>query len=751
MFAVDIVLVWAAVCLGLALVGGIVAAGLLPALGRYAPAVGFPLALFVLGVVGLWVGHLSVVVGLVAGGLTLVATLVVTVYRTDWHKRFRRGWHAYAIFLVAFAFVLSLRLLDPAVDPASGEKFLDFGLLRAHIRATALPAEDIWFAGDPFGYYYGGHFTYGLLARLTGTPARYAYNLALATSYATLVTAAYGLAGAIARRWNAGRPAALAAVFLVGLASNLTTSVRLFFWALPDAVSDGIAALVVRADGWLALHPLEFHYWRASRVVPETITEFPLFAYLNGDLHAHMLAAPFTLLAVAVLYAYTQAPPAARRQRLALVFGVVPAITGFVTATNAWSLPVIGGLTWLTRYFAPTDPPTLVPATLRSLTDAWPAPPPVVRRAATATLVAVVVTALAVGWSLPVWLVSESAGRSLGVFPTRSPLWALLLVHGVFVAVFGPSLWRRLRLSGRTASAAVVGVTLLVAAATVVRLAGVVLFGAFVVAAWTVLERARGDGSHASVGFETVLALGAVGLVALVELVYLQEPAAPGRFNTVFKLYADIWVVFGVAASVVVGRFVARRRPVTAWQLPTVDARPLVVALLLVSTGTYAVGATVEWTTYQIAAVRTADDPTLDALAFAHERYPERMDAIEWLDERAGTPTLLSAPGTDIGDGYHWVNAPSSLTGLPTVAGWAHEIGYRGHDAYWNRVEDVRAMFTDATARHRLLDTYDVQFVYYGPLERDRYGSAGFENDPALSVAYRTESVTVYRVDESAL
>lgn len=747
MFAADIAAVWLVVCLGLALAGGVLAAGALPELGRFAPALGFPLALAVLGIVGLWVGHVSLTVGLLAGLLTLAAAVIVALRRTAWRGRLRRGWPAVAVFVLAFCFLLGLRLLDPAVDPASGEKFLDFGLLRAHIRASALPAEDFWFAGAPVSYYYGGHHAYALLARLTGTPARYAYNLALATSYAALVTAAYGVAGAIGRPAGAGRPAALAAVFLVGLASNLTTSARVAFWVLPETVPDAVASLVPRAEGWLALHPLDFHYWWPSRVVPGMITEFPLFAYLNGDLHAHMLAAPFTLLAVGCLYAALRTHSSGRRRLLCV--GVLPAIAGVVAATNAWSLPVVAGLTWLTVYFAPDGPVAFLPGGFadalerRSDTTRLPV------RVVVATLLAALVTALAVGWSLPVWLTAEGANRGLGLLPTRSPLWSLLLVHGLFLAVFGPSLWRRVPLSSPRRHALAVGTGICILAATTVQAAGLVLFIVLVVAAWAALERARRE-SGVWVGYETVLALGAVGLVALLELVYLQEPAAPGRFNTFFKLTASVWVLFGIAAAIVVGRYCFRPR--SLWGLaPNVDARWLVVALLVVASGTYAVGATVEWTTYQDPEVRTPDDPTLDALAFAHDRYPERMAAIAWLDDRAGTPTLLSAPGTGIEDRYRWVNAPSSLTGLPTVAGWRHEVGYRGSDTYWERVDDVRRAFTgNRSVRHRLLDAYDVRYVYYGPVERDRYGPA-FGGDPALSVAFENRVVTVYRVDPRAL
>ena len=50
-------------------------------------------------------------------------------------------------------------------------------------------------------------------------------------------------------------------------------------------------------------------WWRASRVISdfdlrgafqEIIDEFPFFSFLLGDLHPHVLAIPFNLLAVAI-------------------------------------------------------------------------------------------------------------------------------------------------------------------------------------------------------------------------------------------------------------------------------------------------------------------------------------------------------------------------------------------------------------------------------------------------------------------
>ena len=49
--------------------------------------------------------------------------------------------------------------------------------------------------------------------------------------------------------------------------------------------------------------PNDWWFWNASRVIPDTINEFPFFTFTYADLHAHMLALPLTLLALAAAVA----------------------------------------------------------------------------------------------------------------------------------------------------------------------------------------------------------------------------------------------------------------------------------------------------------------------------------------------------------------------------------------------------------------------------------------------------------------
>ncbi len=177
--------VWLVAMLGLGWLARPAAAWLLPGLDHDALAI--PLALAILGVVGHLVGHLAFGWPALVAGLAVLAGASYSAWsRVDLDRR--RFGEAAAVFTAAFLFMIAVRAIHPAAAPlpvAIGEKMLDFGLLQSLLRAPQLPPEDMWFAGETVRYHYGGHMLAALLATLTLTAGRFAYNLALAGFYAT--------------------------------------------------------------------------------------------------------------------------------------------------------------------------------------------------------------------------------------------------------------------------------------------------------------------------------------------------------------------------------------------------------------------------------------------------------------------------------------------------------------------------------------------------------------------------------------
>src|SRR5699024_1509240 len=225
-----------------------------------------------------------------------------------------------------------------------------------------------------------------------------------------------------------------------------------------------------------------------------------------------------------------------------------------------------------------------------------------------------------------------------------------------------------------------------------------------------------------------------------------------------------VWVLFGVAAGAIGAWLADVRLPSAAsvgnagramagrWQV----AGRALLAVVVVAASLYGVLALTDHVTSESSIARV-DDPPPDSLACVSSTQPDEAGAITWLDAREGQPNIVSAPGCycngeDALSTYHWVNAPSSLTGVPTVVGWDHELGYRDKADYFERVEDVRTIYQGSPKqRVRALKKYNVRYIYVGPNERAAYGTVDFGGLRGVGVAKKWDTVTIYRVNQEKL
>ena len=222
-----------------------------------------------------------------------------------------------AVFLGFFFLWLTVVLGAPAINHT--EKPMDFMFINAILQTSFFPPEDPWLAGHSISYYYFGHITIAFLTKLTAVPSNISYNLAVALFPAMIAAGAFSLvynmvrlsggngeeggivcAGGPPLAVLGGAPAGRAGVRPcagLGVRGVLAVGVHQRAWkASPTA-----AAGLFPDDHWW--------WWRGTRVIDTladgvsldyTITEFPFFSFLLGDLHAHMLALPFLIIVVAL-------------------------------------------------------------------------------------------------------------------------------------------------------------------------------------------------------------------------------------------------------------------------------------------------------------------------------------------------------------------------------------------------------------------------------------------------------------------
>jgi YYY domain-containing protein len=251
---------------------------------------------------------------------------------------------AEVLFLAAFAVWAVVRSMDPSI--VGTEKPMEMAFINAILRSPAFPPNDPWLSGYSISYYYFGYVMVAMLIRLTGVEPGVGFNLAITSWFGLTALASYGVvysllsvygarAAAEGRRIGAQGWALLAPFFLL-IVSNMQGLLELLhgwgvfwrqspdgtwqssFWRwlnMPDLCSP--PAVVQLIPQRLTSH---WWWWRGSRVIQdydmshlarlangetcvvgrEVIDEFPFFSYYLADLHPHVLAMPFALLAVAL-------------------------------------------------------------------------------------------------------------------------------------------------------------------------------------------------------------------------------------------------------------------------------------------------------------------------------------------------------------------------------------------------------------------------------------------------------------------
>jgi YYY domain-containing protein len=594
---------------------------------------------------------------------------------------------AEAVFAVVFAGAALLVAYSP--DVWGTEKPMDMAFVNAINASSSFPPHDPWMSGEPLNYYYLGHLAMAMPAHVLGTAPDVGYNLAVALIVALTATAVFTFAGTL---WAAARATAPA--------------VR------GGPVATGVAAVIVclilgnlaGVKAWLdaAAPPGGYDWFAPSRVIPHAINEFPYFSFLLGDLHAHLLALPFTVLALGfalqVVLAGPRGDAVLRGAAEALAAGLA---IGALYAINSWSYPVAAGM--------------LVLAVL-----AWLRDPRSRGRRTYALVWTGLVLVASVVLLLPFWLNFDPAARGFALVRDHAPFARYLgrqaLIYGLLAWILLAAFAGRLlaarhpwRVAGWGAAVALLGGTLLALA----DLAGpAVIVALALIALGALFSRRIGAAERVL----WLLIAAGYACVAIPDVVYLRDAFDGGpleRMNTIFKFGYQGWLLLAIAAACVLPWAAAwlGRRTWPVWAAGTAVA--LLLGAVYPYAGTYA----------RKDGFRRA--PTLDGLGWLRERAPGDPAAIDWL--RAHTPgdaVVLEGFGPDYSAFGH--GRISTFTGRATVLGWA------GHELQWShapgsRQADVKTLYTttdDATAR-RLIARYGIGYVVAGPIERTDYGDAG--------------------------
>lgn len=728
------------------------------------------------------------------------------------------------LFLGFFALFLAIRYGNPDLwHPAfGGEKPLDFTLLNAITKSTWFPPYDAWFAGGHLDYYYFGQLITATWVKFTGIVPEEAYNLALPTYFAMTAMGAFSIVLNLTWRQDAHREnvggialvsilrmflfAFLGALFVavIGNLGELVLIGQAFLRAGGGEGQSGLAMLsgILRGVVKVASDPLTFqvpigwYYWNATRVIPETINEFPFFTFLYADLHAHLIALPFTLLLLGFVVNLVRRDWVESGR---LPFWPYWQITALDIVELVLTALVLGAL----RAINFADFPTYLLVVLGAIAIGEYGRRRVISVDGIVAVAwrAVVVVALANLLFQP--FLSHFATAYIGVEQwkgTRTALPEFIVVHGIFlffIATFlivqsistrsGQSiiayirglvkhsnrLGRYLELQaalsrgttwGSDLLILIAGGSLLIEIALIVLQHGVfaLVLPLLVLASLLVLEPSLPPERR----LIALLIAAALAMTLMVEVVVAKGDI--GRMNTVFKFYVQVWLFLALGSAVGLAflfRPGARSRVSPApMRLPSLW---WALAGLLVFMGML----------YPVLATRAKvndryvanSPPGLNGMDYMQDAtYTENNQnveldtdraAIQWLRENVqGSPVILEANGPL----YHWTSRVSIHTGLPTVIGWDwHQKQQRSiidGAIIDNRINDVRLMYTTTSVPDalRLLNRYQVSYIYVGQLERATYGPNGLGKFDTmvqvgqLALVYDQNHVKIYRVSQKS-
>jgi YYY domain-containing protein len=558
------------------------------------------------------------------------------------------------------------------------------------------------------------------------------------------------------------------------------------------ALGRGVVALAngnplyVSADRW---------FWAPSRVLSEqpvdsggAITEMPIFTFIYGDMHAHMISMPMQFFIFAFVLNEVLVAGNDKRSNLArwLALAVGAITVGMLRATNTWdwiTYMILGtagvAFAWWLRW---SEHKYLLPLNRRSVTDF------VLRVGGFVAMTFIAVL------PFTTWYTS-TYNRVLPWEGNRTPIWAYFDIHGLFLfLVFSLLVWetgRWLRsvkvrsLRGKfelLLALVVIVVALLVAALILSMMSYQVSLIALPLLVWTVILFFR-QGQSRSMQFVMALTGLSLGLTLGVEYVVLDGDI--GRQNTVFKFYMQVWLMLSVVCG---AAFAWLIRSMGQWRGGIRAAWLITLVVLVAVASLFPIMASRGKSVYRMPPApnedgTTPDIPfTLDGAAFMQyarrfegddditavdpELVPfpleEDYNMIRWLQENIeGTPTIIEGLGDDTQ--YRWNGRVSIYTGLPAVIGWNfHQRQQRTLEPMGRIVEmrnaNVNAFYETHSigAAWQILQFYGVDYVIVGRLEEAYYNAEGLAKfdqmveEGLLEVVWQEGETTVYRVNHDA-
>lgn len=591
------------------------------------------------------------------------------------------------LFFTAFVFWVFVRGQEPSIR--SLEKFMDFGFINSILRAKYFPPLDVWLAGRTINYYYFGHLVGAVLIKLINIPSNQGYNLILATLFALGISQTFSLCFNIIyfsfKNLKYSILSGILGSFLVNLGGNLHP-IYLFTKGYPNENPIPFWQILSK------FNPSKYWYPNATRFIPFTIHEFPIYSYVVADLHGHVFDIPFVLLTLTILWIFfinnktiIQNINNKKNQKSKIKNKIknfpitnnqlpITLFLSFLTAvhymTNAFDGPIYAFLTMIIFFLIFSFTRKFVFYFLFYIFFF------IVFMLPFSSYFKPFVSGIGVNCSASFLTAIGKVGPFLFEKGNCqvSPLWMLFVLWGFFWFNF-------------------------------------IFFGLFLFIKKKLIDKNSIVDQFNS--FILLLFFFGTLLIIIPEFFYIKDIyPAHFRANTMFKLGYQAFIMMSLASSfvfIIFKNFYQKNKGFSLIYFFLFVVQFFLIAL---------------YPAYAISSYYGKLDkkPELDGSLWINYQYPEYKEIINYLNQNIqDQPTILEAQG----DSYTDFNVVSAYTGLPTVAGWwVHEWLWRGSpEAVGRLIPEIQNIYEneDEKLTITLIKKHKIKYLIIGSNERQKY------------------------------
>jgi len=653
-----------------------------------------------------FVYNISIIISL----LILAALFLLLYKKVEMKKYLKKNIKlvktAETVFLLSFIFFTVVRAHTPAAEGL--EKLFDMSMINGILKSEKMPPIDPWYSGEKINYYYFGHFMIATLTKISFLPSYITFNLALGMLFALISIGSFSVCYNLTKKVNLG----LIGIFFLVILGNLLGFLQIITIIIPQLNNFFSNAFDIKyamscchvPGGKLIEQLISFPVWSSTRIIPNTINEFPYASFLFGEVHSHILSIPLQLVMINLLLNlllsdinYLKLNDI--KSKIQLLFPI-PLLLGLLYFTNSWELPTYTILFCFVLFYK------IIKSNIRKLNFLY------VRNQ---FLILVSIIIFTIFLIFP-YLVTVKKATNYGLVNERSNIFQIFIIFSVFLFITASFNFKYEKL---TKIFIYFIISLLLYLILKIQLI-LITIPLIIISIKTFLKV-----KNEYTSFVLILSTIALLILLFCEIVFIDS-----RYNTVFKFYYHVWIFSSISSVYFLNSLWNNKSKI--WKFFLIL---LIVCCLVVPV----------FSTLDRIKIGLNEGVTLDGLEYMKKYHPNDYEIVIWARKNIkDNPIILEAPG----GAFTYSSIFSTYTGLQTIVGWDNHVAI--HHGQWptERVNDGNKIYNtiNITEAKELLEKYGIKYIFVGSVEIMKYPEASLKKFNQFEILKTFGENAIYKV-----